>query len=130
MDPRTLSTVLAGSAARAPKLHPATIFGWRMKMCSSAYPALVPGSPTDTVHGVACIIRSMKEADKLAEYETDMYRIESCEIHLDGDDDGSKVEKVNGRIFVWNADESLLNEGSFDLRDWVLKRRELDIYTR
>jgi hypothetical protein len=85
------------------------------------YPALVEGPLEQTVHGVVCKIESAKEVGRLVSYETDVYRVDGCTVWFD---DGSSSY---AKTFVWSGDVSLLREGSFDLKDWVLERREIEI---
>lgn len=115
MDPPTLGRVL--NRSDTPNVHKATIEAYKIKLWGE-YPALVIGFPEQTIHGIACKIRSQEEADRLAAYETAMYGASGCGIRLE---DGSIV---SGWTFVWNADESLLEEGTFDLQDWLSKTQQ------
>lgn len=58
----------------------------------------------------------------MAAYETDAYRVERCVIQFGN---GSKAA---GLTFVWNGDTSVLKEGMFDLKDWVMKKKEFSIW--
>lgn len=60
------------------------------------------GFPEQTIHGVACKIKSEEEADRLAAYETAMYGADGCVIRFEDE------STVSWWTFVWNADESLL----------------------
>lgn len=99
MVPSTLGKVL--ERPDTPEVHKATIEAHRIKFWGE-HPALVIGFPEQTIHGVACKIKSEEEADRLAEYETAMYGADGCVIRFE---DGSTV---SGWTFVWNADQSLL----------------------
>lgn len=129
MDPSTLADVLNRNKNPPGRidLRPAKIIGYTTKLCG-VYPALIDGAPGDIVHGVACEIRSPTGVERLSAYETGMYRIEACRIYFEdvaGDGDGSTVM---GKTFAWNADKGLLREGRFDLKDWVMRRREMELH--
>ncbi|OJJ42587.1 hypothetical protein ASPZODRAFT_137202 [Penicilliopsis zonata CBS 506.65] len=112
MDPATLARVLQRD--RAPDVRPATTVGPRLKLWGE-YPARPKGSGNEVIRGVACMIESQEEADRLAAYETEMYAVKGCPIYFDdGEDSG-------GLTFYWVGDESLLREGTFDLKDWLLR---------
>lgn len=71
------------------------------------------------MHGVACEIQKITERDRLIKYETTAYRIEDCWIKLE------RGSSVRGKIFVWDGDLKSLREGSFDLKDWILKQQDI-----
>ena len=85
------------------------------------YPALID-APGKDVHGVVYEVQSPEEKRCLQEYETDHYREARCLIKLE---DGTKEI---GRTFKWNEDFSLLRKGSFDLKDWLLEKKEQPAY--
>ena len=114
MDPETTRRVL--KRPDAPELRKATIQGHKLKLWGQ-YPALVNGMPKQTIHGLACLIKSQEEADRLAAYRTHMFSVGGCEITFE---DGSTV---SGWVFYWNADELLLREGTFDLEAWKSKKQ-------
>ena len=114
MDPSTIAEVL--DLKEPPVLRPAKITGYKC-MLWGPYPALID-APGKDVHGVVYEVQSPKEKRCLQEYETDHYREARCLIKLEGD------TKEIGRTFKWNEDFSLLREGSFDLKDWLLEKRE------
>lgn len=118
MDPKTLAHVLGRSDT--PELRRCYIFAHKI-MLWGEYPALVEGPLEQTVHGVVCKIESAKESDRLFSYGTDVYRVDGCTVWFD---DGSSSY---AETFVWSGDVSLLRNGSFDLKDWLLKRRETEI---
>lgn len=99
MDPSTLGKVL--KCPDTPDVHEATIEAHRIKFWGE-YAALVIGFPEQTIHGVACKIKSEEEADRLAAYETAMYGADGCVIRFEDE------STVSWWTFVWNADESLL----------------------
>lgn len=120
MDPSTLVKVL--KLPDKPQLHPAVILGHKIKLWGQ-YPAFIDGPPDQTIHGVAYKVQTQKEADRLAAYETEMYKKKGCCIHFkNGWLSGSVAP---GLTFAWNADESLLKEGSFDLKDRLMYQAKL-----
>lgn len=116
MDPSTLAKVL--KLLDKPQLHLAVIFEHKIKLWGQ-YPALIDGPPDQTIHGVAYKVQTQKEADILAAYEIEMYKEKGCCLLFKN---GSMAP---GLTFVWNAEESLLKEGSFDLKDWLMYQSEL-----
>ncbi|KAJ5137116.1 hypothetical protein N7448_005670 [Penicillium atrosanguineum] len=84
------------------------------------YPALVP-SPGYTTKGMSYKVRSPREWDHLAGYETDAYKLQPCLIDL------GHGHSVQGKTFVWDDDKELLRYGTFDLKDWLLKQKELEV---
>lgn len=99
-------------------LRPARIHGWRCMM-GAEYPALVESAPEDVVTGMAYRVCSLRERERLVQYETAAYRVQGCRIWFE---DG---ECTDGRTFVWDGDGEGLREGRFDLRDWLLKKKEV-----
>ena len=114
MDPSTLTNVLGHPR---PETYPAFITGYSMKLWGQ-YPALVNEATDQRISGRAYHVTSKTEADRLAAYETSMYRTSGCTIYFE---DGSQAAGVT---FVWDSDPSLLREGTFDLRDWLMQRKE------
>jgi hypothetical protein len=82
------------------------------------YPALVKSSPDDIVKGMAYRVCSIRERERLVQYETSAYRVQGCRICFE---DGTWTF---GKTFVWDGDVEELRKGSFDLRDWLLKDKE------
>lgn len=115
MDPATLASVLKQPGR--PELHPAYITGYSIKLWGE-YPAIVDEILDQSIRRVVYRVRSRAEEDRLAAYETDMYRVKVCIVHLA---DGPRAAGVT---FVSNGDPSSLKEGRFDLKDWVMKKRE------
>ncbi|KAK2762208.1 hypothetical protein FQN54_001217 [Arachnomyces sp. PD_36] len=113
MDPSTLATVLG--LGNRPQVFRAKVIGYHCMMWGQ-YPALLDDPPGAAVYGVAYEVQSQGDSKRLEEYETDNYATSSCLIEFE---DG---RKVIGRTFKWNADKSLLREGSFDLKDWQMNK--------
>lgn len=116
MDRSVLARVLKNP--ERVELQCAKIVGWRCKMWGE-YPALVRGSTTDIVHGVAYEVQTITERERLIAYETNAYKLQECRLELQN---GSSIM---GKMFVWDGDSEFLREGSFDLKDWMLKQKEL-----
>ncbi|GKZ26787.1 hypothetical protein AbraCBS73388_003171 [Aspergillus brasiliensis] len=114
-DPSVLTKVL--KRQDPPALRPAMIMEHGMKIWGE-FPALLDGCPEKPIYGVAYKVRSQAEENRLAEYETDMYRKKGCIIEFR---DGSKVPGVT---FVWNADPGMLKEEGFDMKDWLLEQQK------
>lgn len=75
---------------------------------------------SEMVSGVAYLVTRKWEVERLAAYETEMYRREGCWIWF-GDGYGEAMEGVT---FVWDGERSLLREGRFDLKEWLMRRKE------
>lgn len=113
-DPSTLTAVLK-PRRDLPQLFPAKIIGYHC-MLWGLNPALLDGPQGASVYGMAFEVKSRIDRDRLKSYETDNYKISACRIEFE---DGSTVL---GRTFKWNADKSLLKEGTFDLKDWKMNQ--------
>lgn len=100
-------------------LRPARITGWRCLMWGE-YPALIESVPEDKVTGMAYRVCSIRERERLVQYETAAYRVQGCTIYLE---DGTCT---SGKTFVWDGDVDVLREGDFDFRDWVLKEKDIE----
>jgi len=83
------------------------------------YPALVEGPTEGAVQGVAFKVDSQRVATRLAKYETDAYVEHDCIIRFESG------ETLLGWTFKWRgrADDPILREGSFNLREWQSARR-------
>jgi gamma-glutamylcyclotransferase (GGCT)/AIG2-like uncharacterized protein YtfP len=115
MDPSTLAKVL--QHRDLPDLLPATIVGYRC-MLWGPYPALLDDLTGATVYGMAYEVQNPTERERLQAYETSYYKPRPCLIHLQ---DG---RKIIGTTFTWDADTTLLKEGTFDLKDWQMTSRD------
>ena len=115
MDMDQLAKVL--QLPHRPRSYPAKIVGYSCKLWGP-YPALVDNPTGAVVYGVAYEVQSSEEAERLQAYETDSYMPNGCLIKFK---DGSQVL---GTVFKWNGDESSLREGTFDLKDWQMKKLE------
>jgi gamma-glutamylcyclotransferase (GGCT)/AIG2-like uncharacterized protein YtfP len=138
MDPKTLAKVLG--RAEIPDLIPAKVIGYKIMMWGQ-YPALLD-KPYSTVYGMTFEVQTPEEVKRLGAYETDRYRNDSCIIYLKSDEDerrgrtfvwrgeGNELmgdeDEMRGRTFVWRGEQDELKEGEFDLKDWQMKRLELE----
>jgi hypothetical protein len=102
-----------------PALQPASISGWKIKLWGP-YPALVV-KPGNVIHGMAYEVQKAAHVEDLKYYETEVYRVEGCNIEL------ANGAEVQGETFVYNGEESLLKEGIFDLKDWQMEQLEKSI---
>lgn len=82
------------------------------------YPALLAGPTDEIVHGVACEIQRLTDRDRLFSHETSAYQIEGCCIEL------RNGMSVMGKTSVWDGELEALREGSFELKEWAMKRIE------
>jgi hypothetical protein len=79
------------------------------------YPALLDGPPGNVVKGMGYEVEGGEDKDKLAAYETTIYREQKCLIQF-------REDTVIGTTFMWAGDMDELKEGSFDLKDWQMAR--------
>lgn len=112
MDPARLRRVL--KLSQNPKFVAANIVGWKIKLWGQ-YPALIT-KVNNVIHGMAYMVETSEQVAMLERYETDMYMLRVTSIQL------SDGREVSGKMFVWNANESLLKERLFDLRDWQMSQ--------
>jgi gamma-glutamylcyclotransferase (GGCT)/AIG2-like uncharacterized protein YtfP len=117
MDRKTLAKVLG--RAEKPDLLPANVIGYKTMMWGQ-YPVLLD-KPNSTVYGMTFEVRTLEEEKRLEAYETDRYRNAACFIYLKG-----HKGEMWGRTFVWKGEQDELREGQFDLKDWQMKRLELE----
>jgi gamma-glutamylcyclotransferase (GGCT)/AIG2-like uncharacterized protein YtfP len=114
MDPVQLRKVL--QLENTPTLQPASIVGWKI-MLWGQYPALV-FKPGNIIHGMAYEVQKESHVEYLKYYETEVYKVKGCNIKL-----GNGTE-VPAETFIYNGDNNLLKEGSFDLKDWQMEQLE------
>lgn len=120
MDPTVLREVL--NFKETPELKPAQIIGFQVKMWGP-YPALLLGEIGQVARGMACEIEGAKNKERLAIYETNNYDERRVLIDIDGEEgpfDGSFL----GTAFEWVGNQDELKEGSFDVKDWQMRRVE------
>lgn len=122
MDPSTLGSIINPSQSETPpqplpQLHPASVQGYKLKLWGD-YPALIDNIGPDwhvPIHGAAYEVQSEDEENRLVEHATPMYYGEGgCTLTF-----GNGETTYRARLFQWVADRSLLQDGSFDLGDWV-----------
>ncbi|KAJ5748398.1 uncharacterized protein N7511_010094 [Penicillium nucicola] len=95
-----------------PVLRPAYLDGYKTKLWGS-YPALLPGRPHDTVQGSIYEVMCVEHAERLANYETNSYATQTCEVRF-GEDKNSVY--TEGVCFLFVGNERDLVEGGFDLQ--------------
>jgi Gamma-glutamyl cyclotransferase, AIG2-like len=88
------------------------------------YRTLINGPPLNVVEGVAYLVRSEADVEKLAYYETKAYEAALCVIcFMDGSDvnENGKCEKQEKKVptMVYVGDPVVLEEGRFDSKLWV-----------
>ncbi|KAJ1714901.1 poly(A) polymerase pla1 [Aspergillus flavus] len=111
-DPNMVAEIL--NLDHEPKFRPAIIQGYECKMWGQ-YPALVDGSDT-IVEGAVYHVQTAEDGMKLAAYETNNYRAESCIIkYMDGKEPAEEV----GYTFKFVGNLRDLHEGRFELRAWL-----------
>jgi hypothetical protein len=88
------------------------------------YPVLLD-KPNSTVYGMAFEVNTLEEVKRLEAYETDHYRNVACNLYLRGHGDEYE-DRMSGRRFVWMGKHEELREGQFDLKDWQMKRSEME----
>lgn len=98
-----------------PALRPANVVGYVSKLWGQ-YPALVQGEMGAVVGGAAYHVETVEDARRLAEYETNHYRRQSCEIYYP---DGKDPETEHGQLFIFAGDPNELDVGTFDLSMWL-----------
>ena len=97
-DPKFLSEVLG--LKETPTFRPAMVVGYECKFWGN-YPALVDGPRGAEVRGVAYDVSSEEDAQKLADYETQVYIETPCLITYT---DSQNNETVMGSTFKYNGD--------------------------
>lgn len=66
---------------------------------------------TAALNGMAYIVETEEHEKMLQHYETDVYRVQSTRITIEG-------EQVFGKTFVWANDPTELVEGTWSLEEW------------
>jgi Gamma-glutamyl cyclotransferase, AIG2-like len=108
MDPEVLQAVL--NLPEIPTMRDGWVEGYTMKKWG-IYPTTVPQKGSK-IYGKVWRIVLPPYMDRLAEYETEAYTPEICEIELE---DGGRI--TDGRIFKWSGalESNHLHDGEFDL---------------
>ena len=120
MDPPLLSEIL--SLSERPRLRPAKLIGYSLKLWGQ-YPALVDGPTGAVVEGMVYNVEDVKQAERLAEYETRAYHPSPCRIHFS---DGSEPEEAVGSTFKYGGNPMDISEGKFDLGTWLGRMGRVD----
>lgn len=127
MDPALLQTV--AGLAYLPQVRKATLKGFKPMMWGEIYPTLLrfrPSAPSEEspfIPGVVWKVESPINITRLAEYETNAYKLcFDVDVDLEEEDrSGSEVLKGCG-TFIWagEEDDEELEEGLFDLRRYQI----------
>ncbi|KAE8148878.1 hypothetical protein BDV25DRAFT_10397 [Aspergillus avenaceus] len=112
-NPTMISEIL--NLEQEPEFRPAMVSGYRCKMWGQ-YPALV-GAPDAVVKGLVYNVVTREHAERLAEYETNSYRAESCLIMYT---DGGEPREEMGYTFKFVGNPRDLSEGGFDITAWLM----------
>ena len=114
-SPETLKRIL--DLHEEPKLLEAQIIGYELGKWGD-YPALIDGQPGQVVPGYAYIVGSEADAQKLAYYETNAYKVAPCRIFIVDNDEPTEV---SGKTFMYAGDANALLEQRFDRKLWELQ---------
>jgi hypothetical protein len=82
------------------------------------YLALIDGKQGQVVSGYAYLVQCEEEAQKLAYYETNAYRVVDCWVFFTDDKEPSKAA---GQTFKYAGDAKALLEQRFDRKLWTLQ---------
>ncbi|KAF2966745.1 hypothetical protein GQX73_g6833 [Xylaria multiplex] len=100
-----------------PLLRPAKIIGYELSSWGQ-YRALVDGEPGTEVSGFAYEVQTTEHEFKLAQYETNAYKLHPCRIRFT---DNRKPKEVSGNTFMYAGDAAALRAGRFDRVLWELQ---------
>ncbi|KAH8434846.1 gamma-glutamylcyclotransferase family protein [Aspergillus melleus] len=113
--PSTLQRII--DSPDEPELRKSELVGYALAKWGD-YPALIDGEQGQVVSGSAYLVKSQDEADKLAYYETNAYRVAYCYIDFT---DGNEPTGAMGRVFMYAGDAKALLEQRFDRKLWELQ---------
>ncbi|KAI1082261.1 hypothetical protein F5B20DRAFT_532748 [Whalleya microplaca] len=121
-DPNTLRLVC--KLRSTPILAPASIKDWRI-MVWGPFPALVPQRENEDIEvkGMYWKCEKPQHVVDLAYYESDNYRLQHCKITTE---DGQVLE--NGRTFVFDGDESDLEEAKWSLEKYLSRKNNFGMF--
>lgn len=98
-----------------PILRPANVVGYTCKLWGQ-YPAIIDGEMGATINGAVYIVKSVKDARRLADYETENYETKPCKINYT---DGKEPQIQHGQLFMFAGNTGDLEDGNFDLSVWL-----------
>lgn len=113
--PKNLQRILG--LPEEPQLRKSQIVGYALAKWGD-YPALIDDKQDQIVSGYAYLVQSEEEAQKLAYYETNAYKVAPLRITFT--DDGSPA-RVRGKGFMYAGDAKALLEQRFDRKLWALQ---------
>ena len=122
-DPARLSHVL-DTGISLNQLLPAHIVGYSCEMWGR-YKALVDGPSGNIVSGLAYEVQTKDDADKLAHYKTNAYKVVPCRILLDSTDLPEDRNAVFGATFLYAGDPQALRDKRWDRKLWVRDMRNM-----
>ena len=122
-DPARLSHVLDRQVPPA-ELLPAHIIGYSCEMWGQ-YQALVDGPQGGLVRGLAFEVKTEIDANKLAFYETNTYKVVPCSIYLDPSTAGQDTDTIYGVTFLYAGDPQTLREKRWDRGLWLRDMRSM-----
>ncbi|KAN0073374.1 hypothetical protein V8E54_008594 [Elaphomyces granulatus] len=100
-----------------PRLRKAQLIGYALSKWGD-YPALIDGKQGQLVSGYAYLVQCEEEAQKLAYYETNAYKVASCWVFFT---DGDEPSEAPGKTFMYAGDAKALLEQRFDRKLWTLQ---------
>ncbi|KAK5938798.1 hypothetical protein PMZ80_008990 [Knufia obscura] len=83
-----------------PTLQPAKVYGARLKSWQGKYRAVVDGNAEDVVVGHAFLVENSEQEDTLCFFETDMYEVVRCNIHMEGGSQPGLIFRFDGSILT------------------------------
>ncbi len=114
MDPDVLQII--ARLPESPKLYPACIKGYEMKMWIGTYPTILPTTEDDAViRGVCWKTTDRNHLDLLQSYETNAYKL--ARVTIDRESRRGHTDVV-GFTFIWSGEgkDRDLKGGKFDLQ--------------
>jgi hypothetical protein len=108
-DPNVLREVL--SLETEPQLRPASIIGYECKLWGR-HPALLD-APGIVFHGSFYYVKTERQGDIVADYETDSHQTTPCYIAFT---DGGEPGSAFGYVFKFCGNQRDLNDDTFDLQ--------------
>lgn len=113
--PSTLKRII--DLREEPILRKAKVIGYALAKWGD-YPAMIDGEQGQEVFGYAYLVQSEEEAQKLAYYETNAYRVQACWVFFTDDEEPSEAP---GKTFMYAGDAQALLEQRFDRKLWTLQ---------
>ena len=122
-DPTRVSHVLDHQVSPT-ELRPAHVTGYSCEMWGQ-YKALVDGPQDGIVEGLAYEVKTEADANKLAFYETNTYKVVPCSIYLDSATTTQDSAVIDGATFLYAGDPQALREKRWDRTLWMRDMRNM-----